>query len=847
MRGHTFLFLTLFAILSIVHASGRLTRRNHARRSVLKDSTSVQDTLEEHADAKEQHTYHGLQGDSWSLSAISAGNHPGAKKQDTSRIPSNFDGSEHPQSDAGSLSTKGVEATPQGTWQAAYVKARRYVANFSLEERVNLVTGVGWNVGPAPHCVGNIASNGRVAFPGLCLEDSPLGVRFADLVSVFPSGISTAATFSSKLAFARGQAMGQEHRSKGVNIQLGPGMNMHRTPASGRNWEMAGADPYLSGEAAYQTIRGIQSHGVQACAKHLIGNDQEINRNTYSSNIDARTLREIYLHPFMRSVQADVASMMCSYNLLNQTWACQNDNLLNGILKTELGFQGFVVSDWGAQHSGVASALAGLDMTMPGQVACCDKNIDQYFWGNNLTAAVNNGSVPASRVEDMATRILAAWYLVGQDAKDYPKPNFDAFDSFYGNHSTAMTFEHSKLIRTIGAAGSVLLKNSNQALPLRRNMRKLAVIGADAAPAQDGANGFSDRGGVDGVVGTGWGSGTAEYSYLISPYEALQARARESNTGFYWSFDNFATGRAMTISDQRSGVDAAIVFVHSDSGEEYITVDGNMGYRNNLTLWANGDNLIANVSSVQSNTIVVIHAPGQIDMERWIENPNVTAVIHAHMPGSEAGNAIADILYGDVNPSGRLPYTIAKSRSDYGADVQYFKSKDTASSQLNYDDKLNVDYRHFDANNIQPRFEFGFGLSYTTFTYANLYGQWLAGSSSSDDWNARNWSLPLPSWLFEDVYKVTFDVTNSGGSDGYEVPQLYLGFPAAANEPPKVLRKFDRYHIRSGRTRTMTYTLNRYDLSIYDTVLGRWIKPDGDIKLLVGASSRDIRLTKNKL
>lgn len=813
-------------------------------RGVIDDAEGLMDKLLRSANAHEQPLYHGLQGMQWPLHLLDQQRHAGAK-QGNSELQR---GADQEGGDAYSppfFPSPNVEG--RGNWKEAVRKARKYIKKFTLEEQVNLTTGVGWQLGPKPRCVGDIAANKRLNFPGLCLEDSPLGVRFADLVSVFPAGVTTAATFSSKLTFQRGEAMGQEFRKKGVNVQLGPGMNIHRVAAGGRNWEMAGADPYLSGEAAYHTIKGIQSQGVQACAKHLVGNEQEINRNTYSSNIDGRTLREVYLHPFLRSVQADVASFMCSYNLLNNSWACQNSELLNNHVKTEMGFQGYIMSDWGAQHSGVLSANSGLDMTMPGQVACCDPSIEGSFWGANLTQAVNNGSVEASRVEDMGVRILAAWYLLGQDSGDYPRPNFDAFDTFYGDHTTAFTQQHSKVIRDVGAAGAVLLKNEKHALPLKRHMRKMAVIGGDAGPSQRGANEFSDRGGVDGVVGIGWGSGSAEYSYLISPYEALQGRAREHGTGFYWSFDNFATGRAMTIADERAGVDAAIVFVHADSGEGYITYDGNMGDRSNLTLWANGDNLIRNVSSVQSNTIVVIHAPGQIDMEAWIENPNVTAVIHAHMPGAEAGNAIADVLYGDVNPSGRLPYTIAKKRADYAADVQYFTSPDTDKSQLEYADKLNVDYRHFDAQNIEPRFAFGYGLSYTTFKYSGLSGRWLNAGGANEDWNTRKWSLPLPDWLFEDVYQISFEVRNTGGRDGYEVPQVYLGFPTTAGEPPKVLRKFDRFHIKANQSKKITFTLNRYDLSVWDNGSSRWSKPQGDFTLFVGASSRDVRLQKKHL
>lgn len=557
-------------------------------------------------------------------------------------------------------------------------------------------------------------------------------------------------------------------------------------------------------------------------------------------------MREIYLHPFLRSVQADVASIMCSYNLNNNSWSCQNSELLNNLVKTEMGFQGYVMSDWGAQHSGVSSANSGLDMTMPGQTECCDKNIRTYFWGKNLTTAINNGSVEMSRLDDMGTRILAAWYLLGQDKAEYPKkPNFDAFDSFYGDHVTATSQKHSKIMREIGSAGTVLLKNSQKALPLRNNMRKIAVLGEDSGPSMRGANEFSDRGGIDGVIGTGWGSGSTDYSYLISPYEALQQRTREHNIGFAWSFDNYALGRASSISDERLGVDAAIVFVHADSGEGYITVDGNLGDRNNLTLWGNGEELIKAVTSVQSNTIVVIHAPGQIDMEAWIDNPNVTAVLHAHMPGAEAGNAITDVLFGDVNPSGRLPYTIAKKRTDYASDVIYFNSTETKDSQLYYSEKLNIDYRHFDAKNIEPRFAFGFGLSYTSFAYSDLHGTWLNGKDYN--WNQRKWSWPIPEWMFEDVYEITFIIHNTGQQDGHEVPQLYVGFPQETGEPPKVLRRFDRYGVKAGKSRRIVFRLNRYDLSIWSNEENRWMKPIGNVSLYVGSSSRDIKLIKKRM
>ncbi|KAG8836681.1 hypothetical protein FRB91_008539, partial [Serendipita sp. 411] len=247
----------------------------------------------------------------------------------------------------------------------AYTKAKAAVAKLSLSEKVSLGTGVQWQRG---HCVGNTAAISTINFPGLCLQDGPLGIRFADLVSVFPAGINAAATFNRDLIQQRGAALGAEFKAKGINVALGPAMNIARIPAAGRNWEGFGGDPYLNGEAAFQTIVGIQSNGVQACAKHYINNEQEKNRASASSEVDDRTEHEIYALPFLQSVRANVASVMCSYNKINGTYACGNDKTLNQILKTEFAFPGYVMSDWWAQMD-VGSVTKGLDMSMPGDTA----------------------------------------------------------------------------------------------------------------------------------------------------------------------------------------------------------------------------------------------------------------------------------------------------------------------------------------------------------------------------------------------------------------------------------------------------------------------------------------------
>ncbi|KAF8153932.1 glycoside hydrolase family 3 protein [Crassisporium funariophilum] len=732
-------------------------------------------------------------------------------------------------------------------WAAAHAKARAKIAGLTLEEKVNISTGVGWTGG---RCVGNIPAlepiNGR-GWPGLCLEDSPLGVRFGDFATSFPTGINTAASFNRGLIRQRGLFMGLEHRAKGVNIALGPMMNMGRIAQGGRNWEGFGADPFLAGESAYETILGMQEGGVMACAKHLVGNEQEHKRTQSSSDIDDRTMHEIYAHPFLRSVMAGVGSMMCSYNLINGTFACENDKVMNDIVKREYGFQGFIMSDWSAQHS-TMSAVTGLDMTMPGDITFSSHT--SYF-GANLTAFVNNGTISESRVDDMATRILASWYLLHQDSPSYPSVNFDAFlpDSDETNEHIDVQDDHFTLVRDLGAASAVLLKNERGALPLGKKDRSIVLLGNGAGPGRAGPNQFGDQGGSDGVLAMGWGSGTANFTYLVTPLDAIQRNARQFRTSVSWLLDDFNLPRAGNMARKRT---AALVFLSADSGEDYITVDGNEGDRKNLTAWHGGDNLVLAVAAQNNNTIVIVNSVGPLIVEPWIDHPNVTAVVWAGLAGQEAGNSIADVLYGAWNPSGRLPYTIAKDPADYSAQLVTGGGPQDVLS-IPYTEGLEIDYRHFDAKNITPRFEFGFGLSYTKFSYSGLSIQKI---SSGDDraeaalvsaWDNGNATAIAEGssrafWLHRPAFKVTFSVQNSGSVFGGEIPQVYVNFPASSGEPPSVLKGFTNTEASPKQKKSVTITLSRYDLSIWDVEKQGWRKPAGKIGISVGASSRDIRL-----
>lgn len=712
-------------------------------------------------------------------------------------------------------------------WQAAWAKAKPVVANLSNADKAALGTGLGLIGGP---CIGSTTAVKAIpGFPasGFCLQDSPVGVRFADHVSVFPAGINAAATWNRTLIRARGEAMGAEFRGKGIHVALTPMMNLMRAPAAGRNWEGAGGDPYLTGEVAYELITGVQSQGVQACAKHFINNEQEHFRESSSSTVDDRTQHEIYLHPFLRSVQANVASIMCSYNQINGTFACENDKAINGLLKGELGFQGYVMSDWYATHSTIPAANGGLDMTMPG-----DKwfaSFSSYF-GDNLVNAVKTGDVPQARIDDMATRILAAWYALGQD-DGYPALNINSWLPLFGQHVDVQG-DHASLIRTIGAASAVLLKNQGSVLPLK-SPKTMAIVGTGARSALFGANECLDHSCNDGVLAVGWGSGTATFPYLVAPQDAITTRAKAEGTSVSsWTFSDDANLSANAAQQK----DVALVFITADSGEAQYTVEGNQGDRNDLNAWHNGDEIVKRVASVNNNTVVVVNSVGPIIMDAWIENPNVTAVIWAGLPGEEAGNAITDVLYGDVNPSGRLPFTIAKSESDYSARVTY---QGSGIVEIPYSEGLFIDYRHFDANGIVPRFPFGHGLSYTSFSYSALK---VSGSTAGGSRQSLGFGSSLDPWLHQPVVTVSFTLKNTGARAGTEVPQLYTSPPSSAKSASFNLKGFDAVYLGPGESKTVTFQLSRYDFSVWDVVSQSWQVATGKTGISVGASSRDLKL-----
>ncbi|KAI1161012.1 family 3 glycoside hydrolase [Nemania serpens] len=725
-----------------------------------------------------------------------------------------------------------------GAWVNAYARARDLVDQMTLEERANITRGVAV---PDNICAGNTGTVPRLDWPGLCLHDAGNGLRSTDLVTSFPSALHVGASWDRNLTYQRGLYMGKEFKAKGVNVLLGPNAGpLGRTPLGGRNWEGFSVDPYLSGQLVAESIVGHQDAGVIATLKHLIGNEQETYRRPYfgveavSSNIDDKTLHEFYLWPFMDGVKAGTASVMCSYNRINNTYGCMNSKLMNGILKTELGFDGFVMLDWDAHHD-ISSANAGLDMVMPSGGS----------FGYNLTDAVENGTVNASRVTDMATRIIAAWYLVGQDGNNFPKPGIGMKNLTQPHDQVDARIPESRDVVMEGAiAGHVLVKNEN-ALPFAHKPVMLSVFGYDATvPATKNADvlfqlGYTsspemgqaelgtekhfDQAARGGTIVTGGRAGANGPPYIADPLSSIQHRARVDGTWVNWDLTSFDP-------DVNAASDACLVFINAIATEGW----DREGLHDDFS-----DGLILNVASKCANTIVVIHAAGIRLVDQWIEHTNITAAIIAHLPGQDSGEALVKLLYGEAGFSGKLPYTLARNESDYPA----YKPCGLVSSsdkdpQCDYTEGVYVDYREFDTKNITPRYEFGFGLSYTTFEYSSLS---IKPLRELFDIAGDAHALSAGDELWEVVVTVEAEIANVGSVAGAEIAQLYLGIP---NSPPRQLRGFDKtLLLPPTESSTVYFELTRRDFSVWDVVAQAWNVQTGNYTLWLGASSRDIRLT----
>ncbi|KAH6976415.1 glycosyl hydrolase family 3 N terminal domain-containing protein [Ilyonectria sp. MPI-CAGE-AT-0026] len=744
-------------------------------------------------------------------------------------------------------------------WQAALKKADKFVSQLNPAEKIGMITGT-LDLSSSG-CIGNIVPIERLGFRGLCLLDGPQALNRADLVSIFPSGLTAAATWDKDLIFARGKALGEEFRGKGGHVLLGPVAGpLGRHALGGRNWEGFSPDPYLTGRAMESTIQGIQSVGVQACAKHYIGNEQETQRsNTFdadgteidaiSSNIDDRTLHELYLWPFADSVKAGVASFMCSYNRVNQTYACENDFILKDILRDELGFKGYVMSDWFATHSGVKSINAGLDLNMPGVLDASSLATGASYWGGNITKYLNEGTVSQKRIDDMIRKIMAPYYLLGQDSADFPTVDPSLILTLaatvglsIGNvdiPSRDVQGDHAVFIRQMASEGTVLLKNTNSVLPLK-SPKSIGVFGNDAADPTDGLT-YTDAYEI-GTVDIGGGSGTGRHVYLVSPLEAVRTQAAKIGARLQHIIHNKVLA-ANTFIGLYPTPEVCLVFLGTYASEGWDRTEYEADWNSTL--------VVENVAKRCPNTIVITHSAG-INTMPWAENENVTAIIAAHLPGQESGNSIVDILWGNVNPSAKLPYSIPANASDYDIPIVNLTDAEVTSPdawQSDFTEGQFIDYRHLDANDIDPLYEFGFGLSYTTFELQRQVNvEKLVQKLTATPPKTKVSSPGGNPKLWETVVKVRSKVTNTGSIAGATVPQLYVSFPQGgtpAGTPLHVLRGFEKVFLEPGESKNIVFELQRRDVSFWDVKVQDWVVPKGSFGFRVGFSSRDIKSTKS--
>jgi len=650
------------------------------------------------------------------------------------------------------------------------------ISQMTLEEKAALCTGASaWTTTPIE----------RLGVPELTCSDGPHGVRRVPdnnemtrqslPATCFPTASCTASTWDVDLIHKMGQAIAEECIALNVDVVLGPGANMKRSPLGGRNFEYFSEDPYLAGEMAANFIKGVQSKGVGTSLKHFAANNQEFQRFSISSEVDERTLREIYLPAFEKAVkEAKPWTVMCSYNKLNGTFASQHHYLLTDILKEEWGFEGLVVSDWGAVRDRVAALKAGLDWEMPGP---------QERRVKEVVEAVRSGELDEAVLDESVRRILRIVFM----AQETPKGgDFDVN-------------AHHELAHHIAMEGMVLLKN-NGILPLK-DPQSIAVIGRSAEDAH-----FQ-----------GGGSSHINPTKVAVPFKELGAQAGGAEL-------TYAEGYPADDSFRQDLIDNAVGFAkEADVAVLYIalpTYKESEGYdRKDLDLTDQQVALIKAVANVQPKTVVVLNNGAPIAMSAWIGD--VPAVLEGWMMGQAGGIAIADVLFGKVNPCGKLAETYPLKLADTPAYINW----PGEAGEVYYGEGLFIGYRYYDAKQMPVLFPFGYGLSYTTFEYSN------AKVSASK---------------FKDVdgVTVTVDVTNAGDVAGKEIVQIYVhDQQSGLVRPEKELKGFAKVELQPGETKSVSIPLDFRAFAFYHPEYKQWITEDGDFDILIAASAADIRQT----
>ncbi|EOD45724.1 putative beta-glucosidase d protein [Neofusicoccum parvum UCRNP2] len=697
-----------------------------------------------------------------------------------------------------------------GDWQEAFDKSQSFVNTLSTSEKIDII---------AAGSAGN--------FTGLTFKDGSASVLDYYWVTTWPAALSMAMTWDKDLVYNQSYGLGSEMWAKGINFANAPtAQPLGRSPWGGRNGETYGPDAYLNGIMFGEATKGISDAGVIPGGKHMLLNEQETNRegagslnaaagaseNAYSAVVDNKALHETYLWGFMDAIKNGLGGVMCAMNRVNGTFSCESQELLAYYLKTELGFPGLVFGDVGGQKTGIHSANAGLDY-----------GSSSYWTNSSIVAGMRNGSLTEARLDDMVIRNVIGWYKHGQDLAGFPAL------AAAGDHVDTRK-NHGELAREYAAASLVLLKNENNALPLQ-SPKKIALFGVNAGSAQIGPNTEMSVQGSDSVfqghMAQVGGSGQGSFLYVITPEHAFVERAKEDgamlrvmlndsvissgssggiaagpNAG---SESKDSTAASQTTKGYSYNQDVCLVFLNAYSGEG--------GDRDELSN-ADQDDLVNAVAENCNNTVVVINTTGPRLVDNFITHSNVTAVLYGGALGQESGNAILDVLYGTVNPSGRLVHTIAKNSSDYNVQI-------SSDDVINFTEGNYIDYKYFDKYNVTPRYEFGHGLSYTTFTYASLQANTNTTALSSPYASGQR----IPGGradLWDTAATVTTTVTNSGPRDGHEVAQLYISYPDAADEPVRLLRGFERVWVPAGESRDVSFVLRRRDLSYWDTAAQEW-------------------------
>ena len=658
----------------------------------------------------------------------------------------------------------------------------------------------------------------RLGIKQLNMDDGPHGVREElewnswspahwtnDSIVAFPSLTCLAATWNPALSAVYGHAVSEEFAFRGKDIMLGPGVNIARTPLNGRNFEYMGEDPYLAGTMVVPYIQAAQKNGIGCCLKHFALNDQEVNRFGVNVNIDERALNEIYLPAFKAAVKkGGVWTVMGSYNRWLGVHACQNDSLINGILKRLWGFDGALVSDWGGVTDTWQAANGGMDIEMgtftDGKLKEAEFGYNNYYLADPFEKLINEGKIPMSVLNDKAARVLRTIFRTVMNR-----------EKVYGSQCSEA---HYEACQKIGEEGIVLLKNKG-ILPLQQKKNaRILVVGENATRSLT------------------QGGGSSELKTLrdISPLESLRARFGDAVD----YAQGYSSGRA--IYDEVDSVKPEVnkrleaealekarkadVIIFIGGLNKNCRQDCENSDRENYNLSFGQDKLIAELAKIQKNIIVCTFG-GNAFATPWIDN--VKAFVHCWYLGSMAGESLAAVLTGDVNPSGKLPVTFAKKLDDY-AFIHYGKEAYPGiDNQVSYKEGLYVGYRHFDTHHVKPQFPFGYGLSYTTFRYGRPH---ISATSLTADGKIT----------------VSVDVTNTGRRDGKEVVQLYIGQQQPSEpRPAKELKSFEKVYLKAGETKTVNFSITPEMLAFYSDKLHTWTTENDTFHAYVCTSSEDVK------